>query len=159
MSDEKLRKLERQAQSGDIAAQQQLDREKTRCSMENKVYIVTEIEWQYNDEYYYTSEHEGGKAIEAYRDLSEAVAVCEANNIAEARKLNRRGHQWNTTLGEYIGDSTPRISSDLAERMGLDLEDIWEYEIPEDATDADVLALLKAAKIAFYKVEAVNFRG
>lgn len=48
-----------------------------------KVYIVSKIGWEYNDEYYYRPESEGGLPVEAYKDRSKAELRCIELNTKE----------------------------------------------------------------------------
>lgn len=37
------------------------------------VYVVNKIDWQYNDNYYYTSEESGGNPVNLFTDKKNAV--------------------------------------------------------------------------------------
>ncbi len=42
-----------------------------------KIYVVTETNYEYNDEYYYAGEGSGGSPIHAYTDKSKAESACK----------------------------------------------------------------------------------
>jgi len=67
--DNRLRKLERQAATGDIDAQKKLAVERDRANTSYTVYVLKEAEWQYNDNWYSTYEPE---VVHAYRTRERA---------------------------------------------------------------------------------------
>lgn len=50
-----------------------------------KIYVILEIGWEYNDEYYYRPESGGGKPIEAYFDETLANERCVKKNADAAK--------------------------------------------------------------------------
>jgi len=159
MADANLRELERKANSGDVEAARKLDREKSRHNMENKVFTIVRIEWQYNDEYYYTGEGNGGNAVAVWRDKARAEEECRRLNRKSARGQGYHG------VGNFLGEdpfwnTKPTEETDkLFERIGFSRDETWEYCIPESAADEDVDAFLDFFNMKFYKLTEVDFHG
>jgi hypothetical protein len=161
MADEDIRQLEKRAKAGDLEAQDRLDRLKARHGQENKVYVVGEVHWQYNDEYHYR-DSDGIKPQDGYRDKDRAQKECDKRNVAEARNLY-------SGIGDFMDpyDTNVDITSlpqDAIERLQLsgrseDNQEWWGYKFPATATDEDILLFLKAANIDFYEVTEVDLHG
>lgn len=43
----------------------------------SKIYVITELSFEYNDEIYYTGESEGGEPVEAYSSQESADKACD----------------------------------------------------------------------------------
>lgn len=54
--------------------------------MKAKMYIINELGWEYNDEYYYRSGSGGGAATEAYTDYDLAIISAQKKTAAEMRE-------------------------------------------------------------------------
>lgn len=56
------------------------------------VYILSKIGWEYNDETYYRSEHEGGTPMLAYSTREKAQAECDRRNAHLANNKGEDGY-------------------------------------------------------------------
>ena len=89
------------------------------------VYIVSQIGWEYNDEYYYRPESEGGKPVIAYSTKEKAQAECDTRNahlIEEAKDPDN--YYKRTAEGREKGDEygMVNITADF-EVVPVELED------------------------------------
>jgi len=168
MADEELRNLERRALHDD-EARQRLDRLKTRLGVENKIYIVSEVHWEYNDNWYYQHEH-AGAPIEAFRDKITAQKACDTKNITHARSLTGKqyklgDHFYGTRIAEYFEERFVEIDDALAKRLNYPNSetnthgDQYAYVFPEDATDEDILQFLKETDLHFFVVSEIDYFG
>ena len=61
------------------------DKQITKKKIKEKVYILVKIGWEYNDEYYYRPESEGGRPVLAFRDFGKASAECNRRNTKASK--------------------------------------------------------------------------
>lgn len=96
--------------------------------MAHQIFIVTAINWEYNDEYNY--EAGLGAPEAAYSLLSDAHDACDRLNIKLARSTN----DWEN------------------------YEDLYDQDVDlKGKTDAEVLAFLKKHDIWFYVVKVADY--
>jgi len=158
MSDKEMQELYRKAAAGDREAQIKLDRMMTRADIPQTVFVITEVSWEYNDEYYYPGA--GSEPIQVFRSAERANEEWE-----------RLEHETfistfsSTALEEYYsnwdsGGDWENFPEDLAEALGFhDENDLMRYTIPDGLSDDLIRRLRQALSISFYSVQAVPFEG
>jgi len=106
--------------------------------MSEIVYIVTEIEWQYNDETYYTSDDASGKPLVVYRDMIKAEVAMSQKNIEIAKKWfsGSSYHSSPGVFGYSLEEITDYEDDELKEKfkeLGLewDGKESWNLPTPE----------------------------
>lgn len=125
--------------------------------MENKKgYIVLEVGFEYDDEYYSTGNYgpmyEKPKKI--FLNKEKAVEVWKKESVKKLRGL---------TLGLYFQDGGRDMfnkgmqdkGEQIMQELGIDQED-WEMEIPKTATNEQLEQLLECLKIEFFKVAEID---
>jgi hypothetical protein len=126
----------------------------------NKGYIVLEVGWEYNDEYYYSGNGNTYEApSEVFTDKEKADALCKKRNIKAYK---------GTELASYIqdlGDELVRGYSEddiydyIEKTFGEEANrEYFEYSVPMDATDKQVEGLMKMLKLRFFVVKSVNIK-
>lgn len=118
-----------------------------------KGYIILEVGYEYNDEYYHTGSY--GETYEAPNKVFLSKEKAEAElRIKTLEKL--RGED----LGRYNGDGIDGISKkgmqdELAEilkkEFNIDAEE-YEMEIPSDATDEQLDKVLECLDLNFFEL-------
>jgi hypothetical protein len=117
--------------------------------MGKKGYVIQEIGYEYNDEYYYRGQAEGG--IPKIVFFNEAKAM---KKLAEIEMDAFRGE----TLGYYEMHENI-IDEDLyreaLEEINIDPDD-WRASIPKDAPDSTIKKLIKATSLRFNEIVEVE---
>lgn len=104
--------------------------------MKAKMYIVTRVGWEYNDEYYYRSESGAGDPVEAFTLEELAHESCKLKHVSLLKEdLARSSSEY---IANYIsrgGYSTAEFDDEWIEKCGA------EYNIefvPSDYNDEDL---------------------
>lgn len=71
-----------------------------------KIYIIVEVNWEYNDEYYYRPEGGGGSPIEAYYDEAKAKKRCAVLNKKDSG-MTMEDDNGENEEGEYGSPAQP----------------------------------------------------
>jgi hypothetical protein len=111
-----------------------------------KVFIIQKVGWEYNDEYYYRAESEGGKPQKAFKDRAAAEAEC--------LKLNLKAfddHQG------YLGCYVPEFYEveDQLKQAGCTIKD-WDFDPPPNADDSTKLKIMTILNAVFYEIVPVE---
>lgn len=126
--------------------------------MSDKVaYMILEIGWEYNDEYYHTNNN--GETYEK----PNVIFLDEKEAKVELLKRERKEFKGKT-LGSYIYELNRQLTKGTTEEDVKDYfmktwnEDIddEQFEIPSKATDAEIDGLLKLIKIRFFILHKVK---
>jgi hypothetical protein len=81
-------------------------------------YVVVEIGWEYNDEFYYRGESGGGNPVHVYLDKGAAEAkVAELNKIALSKEYANRN--W---IEEWNEDDEMKVIQDYFEVVEVGIE-------------------------------------
>ena len=104
-----------------------------------KGYVLMQRAYEYNDEYYVSSE--GGYSKQIYFNENEAEAACDSRNLQFMRGLRY------TEYGGYLDDSLELI---------LSTEDIRNEQLPDDLTSDQAKELMDALYIHMWYVEEVE---
>lgn len=115
-----------------------------------KGYIIQEIGYEYNDEYYYKSECGGGTPKMVFTD----------EILAKKKMLELEINEWKgKCLCDYGEDFEGMAEDDeefsrILEELGID--DLWRDSVPADASDDLIKKLIKHADIRFYEIIEVD---
>jgi hypothetical protein len=60
-----------------------------KAKLVGKAWVIQRIGWEYNDEYYYRGESQGGKALKVYFDKSRAVTDCDLMNKDQVAQVGK----------------------------------------------------------------------
>lgn len=115
-------------------------------------YIIQSLGYEYDDETY--TRGDGG--------TPEAVII--DRNLAKKKMLELEIESWrNTCVGHYgyelddIAKDEQKFSEALKD-LGIDSDD-YEMEIPKEATDEQIMKLIKYSKIRFHEIIEIEIEG
>lgn len=118
-------------------------------------FVIQEIGYEYNDEYYYKGESGGG--IPKKIILNEAVAKLELLRLEIER--------WRAEDIGYYGGSVGELSNNEEEfeealkEANIDPDGDWRIGIPKEATDEQIKKLIKFSFIRFYEMVEVELEA
>jgi len=138
----------------------------------SKFYVVCAVGWEYNDEYYYRGEEEGGKPEKVFTDPLKAqeYAFEQAGEYLIPEKSTWGDNYYGVTPLQYFYDGSDKtfdvegLNTDLQAIMGeayqrLD-EHAWQWEVPPGLSETQRVALARLFKhyldINFYEVVEVE---
>ena len=112
------------------------------------VYLVVPINYEYNDEIYYSNSDGFSKPEKGYRSKVKAEFISLGKNLEKLRGLH---------LGEYCYSLADIISDQekfdaICERNGINTNDPWSSTIPSSISDQDLKELYDSLDLPFYKV-------
>jgi hypothetical protein len=122
-----------------------------------KIYAIREIHWEYNDENYYTTDHDAGHTCKAAKNKEAADKECLKLNLA-ALKQAMTGDRWG--LREYCYDL-----DDIARNVGKMEQAIKEaggqysgdrVTVPDTVTDLQLQRILNSIHLRWFKVDEVE---
>ena len=124
---------------------------KDPSAIPSKAWIVMQIGWQYNDEYYYASDNDAGTPQKVYLDKKKAEEAALDLNIAALRKEE---------LGSYMidGDISTILEIEeedfktLIEDLGGSVEE-YEINLPAKLKREDALKVLAALDLRWFEVK------
>lgn len=105
--------------------------------MDTKVYSILEKGWEYNDEYFYTPESNGGRPIFVTLNKNVAKKKLEELLIKTLRGLPIGEYSDYGDLSWYYGISHDTIN----DIFGTSYKD-WDITIPDNATDKQMKTLI-----------------
>jgi hypothetical protein len=105
--------------------------------MENKVYIVMEIGYEYNDEYMYRPESEGGLPRKTFHE----------KELAEKYKLELEIEKFRNENLDYFEFSREYLFDETFENIND-----GRGNINKDATNEHILTLLNNCDLNFYEI-------
>lgn len=118
----------------------------------SKVFVVQETTFEYNDEWYYPGESEGGQARKAFKTRERAegearvLARKKARSIMFGCYLGEDGFSWGFNnlekVREIVGESA--------------WDESWEYTIPDSMSDKDLDTLLDSWSNDLFKVVEIE---
>lgn len=73
-----------------------------KAKLVRKAWVVQEIGWEYNDEYYYRGNSEGGTARKVYFDHEKAMIDCAKMNAAQYKKETASGYAREDGDGQVL---------------------------------------------------------
>ena len=122
-------------------------------ALPTKAWVVMEIGWQYNDEYYYTDDNDSGTPQKVYFDKQKAQDAALDQNI-KALSSNE--------IGSYAtdGDISTILEIDeedfktMVKDMGGSVGD-YEINLPEKLKRADAMKILAAINIRWFDVQEI----
>lgn len=124
-----------------------------------KIFVVTEISFEYNDEYYYQGESEGGKPVEAY---STKLKAQEAVNVRTKEWLKEISEsKWGGITDYGYMDEVINIDQ-FANESGLNYEETKEAFENHDSDTVNKLILdnldvaVKALQVDIFKVSEIE---
>lgn len=114
-----------------------------------KTYVISEIGWEYNDNYYYQPECGGSSPIIAYKNRLRAEKECLAKNAERARWLSK-----NDRLSEYLDedgldDDLEEVITKLGGIVNLGNNSV---KLPPDASDILVMQICDILGVRFYEI-------
>jgi hypothetical protein len=126
--------------------------------MENKKgYLVLEVGYEYNDEYYHTGNY--GTTYEApkkaFMDKEKAILELHSKTMEFLRGEDLGRYGGNGLEGICKKGMQDEFCKIFKEEFGQEVED-WEIEIPEDATDEQLMKIIECLKIEFFKLVEVE---
>lgn len=132
------------------------------------VYVVCSIDYDYNDEYYYTNGEDSGSPIKVFTDRERAEDECERKNVEEFF----RSYNWNNSGCvnpiEYSDEGWYGLDVDYDDlRVNLttlighaNWVDEYSLQIPKDEvenlTDHQKKEIVRLCNLHFYKVVEVE---
>lgn len=75
-----------------------------KAMLTRKAWVIQEIGWEYNDEYYYRGNSEGGTPKKVYFDHARAVVDCAMLNAAKWKEQQDTRYLMQNSGGELIRD-------------------------------------------------------
>ena len=148
---------------------------KPKVKKDNVVYVIQSIDWEYNDEYYYTTEDEAGHPYKAYKTEEAAKAALIELEVKSFKETfvkndpppNNQGYFWRgTALNEYVSDGLDSITSmeefefkTVLNGIGLlpEGDDPTAVMIPKNFPNDKVRVLVEACdKLRFHKIIEVE---
>ena len=121
----------------------------------SSVYILAEIGWEYNDEYYYRSYNGGSHPLTVYRSEKAATEACQEKNVAHFKSLV---HDGDTLMG-YLGEDNCDDFVEYVKEVGGVVEDDWGpfvKSLPDNLSDAQYVQMMKLSGLSFYEVLEVE---
>lgn len=140
----------------------------------SKVYIISTIDFDYNDEYMYSHEGEPGHPKYVYSSQEKAEAECLKLNINELRGCDISGYSedagtlfdnvwtedykkrdkmldsnWETICDIF---AYPEESDEGYSKENNPLNNYSDWSIPEDATDEQIIKLMELINLRFYQI-------
>lgn len=126
-----------------------------------QAYVVQEIYWAYNDQYYYTEEGDPGAPVKAFLDKTRAESICEEKNIMFFKSLivQKDGHG----IFDYLGEDGPDQIDDI-EKFAKIIEDAggefdaenWTCRVPEETPYEVLKRLYEMVPVTFYEVKEID---
>lgn len=113
-----------------------------------KLWVIQEIGYEYNDEYWFRSECEGGKPVTAFKVRDNADAACRRMNAEKAESDSREGSD-----GESLTDFYEVIAVDVAD------DDVEGYASARAAVEAAVQAAKDAGQKEFHRGTTALFES
>ncbi len=137
---------------------------RTRKISGDKIYVVMSQSWEYNDEYFYTTDGDAGKTLIAYRDKAKAEAVALDKNIEALMEAGCRDGglgEWNNCGETDFRNKGPKLDA-LLTKLGWDKDD-RDLIIPNQIegrdftlTKDEAVLLMNALSLYWYYVEEVE---
>lgn len=129
--------------------------------MEKKAYMILEIGWEYNDEYYSTGDGETYEAPEEiFLDKNKAAEALLKKEIAAYRYSDLQGYIGENDLSDFCeGKTQPEdIFKFFKDEFDdeIDEDDYYELEVPSNATDAQIKKLLGMLTLRFFKLHTIT---
>lgn len=118
-------------------------------SLPSRAWIVMEISWQYNDEYYYTGEGDAGTPQKVFFDKKKAEEQALDLNVKALSTQGMTGHY------ESLGDVLTIDQEDfekLVKDIGGSVED-YEVNLPKKLSREDAVKVLAAINIRWFEVK------
>lgn len=125
-----------------------------------KIFVVTEVSFEYNDEYYYTGESDGGTPVKAYSTKEKAKAAIPEytrNWIKE-----QSDSKWGSIL-DYVGEDRDGFLVDVfASDAGLDEDEVTtafdNYDTAKinEFISNNLDSAVKAFNVTLFKVTEVE---
>lgn len=118
-----------------------------------KVYVISEVGWEYNDNFYYQPECGGSSPVIGYKDRLKAERECLKKNADQARRLSKADR-----LREYLDEDA--LEDELGEmitKLGC-IVDVGSESIklPSDASDILIMQILDILGIRFYEISELE---
>jgi hypothetical protein len=123
------------------------------------VFAVMAADWDYNDEYYYTTEGGGGHPKRVFRSKEKADNMAKELTAQTLRRVNLRDYSEAGMEG-ILGYNNLATNLEQLEAAGIDPKDVCDENHSEskldDYTDAQLLVLADLICIPFYEVVEVE---
>ncbi len=120
------------------------------------VFIVMENSFEYDDERYHSPECGGGKPLQAFTSEAKAEAFATKKNIEELRDLLAgKSYRGLGSMG-YDPDEVFTDPDKAAEILGVDVDDLMEFETSEKLSDEQLSQLNDVLNLVFYEVMEVE---
>lgn len=128
--------------------------------MSKKIYVISEISFEYNDEYYYQGESDGGTPVEAFSTKERAkqeLPVYTRNWIKEQSES-----KWGS-IQDYIGEDEDGFRTDVfAKHAGIDESEVRDAFDRYDSAKINKLILdnldaaVKAFTLKLFKITEIE---
>lgn len=128
--------------------------------MSKKIYVINEISFEYNDEYYYQGESEGGEPVQAYSTKEKAQAA-----IPELTKkwiLDNSTSDW-MSVAEYGGYDGGAIDLHrFAAEASLDFNEVektfenYDTKKINQMLRDNIDAAVKSLKLRLFKIKEIE---
>src|SRR5690242_20685177 len=126
--------------------------------MTDKSYVVVQIGYEYDDNYYRRCQSDGGQPVHVFFDKSLADKVWAKKNLDELKSLIRSNE-----LEYYMEDGCSEKEAEAYKEAGFKVRDNdgdWpEFkieEVPEDITDEQAVKLFNNISLRWYDVVEVD---
>jgi len=124
-----------------------------------KGYIILEIGWEYNDEYYTTGNY--GEMYEAptevFMDKKLAQAECDKRELESFRGVNLSSY-LGEDLDSYLANSASEddLFKYVKDTFDVDMEDDFYFDIPNKATDEQIKGLMEILTLRFHSLKEIT---
>lgn len=85
-----------------------------KALLTRKAWVIQEIGWEYNDEYYYRGNSEGGTPLKVYFEHTKALAACAQMNAAKLKEEKASEYPMEDTNGKVIKDFYEVVEVEVA---------------------------------------------
>lgn len=124
-----------------------------------RVWVVVEFAWEYNDEYHYTPEGDPGYPVSAFTTKEAATEACERKNIASMRcddnLCNYNGNDgWEAISCYKEGTDAAAELRKFCDSIGCETDDNSLRILPH-VTDENCVKLYSMISPQFYSVAEV----
>ncbi len=124
-----------------------------------KGYIVLEVGYEYNDEYYHTGN--GGNMYEApkkvFIDKEQAIVELEKKTIEKLKGESLGNYNGNGLEGICEKGMTYEFRKIFKEDFDIDLdEDEYDIQIPKNASNESLKKIIECMKLKFFELVEVE---
>ena len=126
----------------------------------SKVYVISELGWEYDDNNYYRSDSGGGSPIVAYRSWEKAEQACKQKNINFFKDYLSSGEikDYYCYREDLISDEGEKIQQIFAKFFGCSVTNWYEndVELAIKPTPKEWEELYDCFSVEWFQVTEIN---